>query len=335
MKRTVIAVGWFLAGCASTAAPGSGSPDAAVPGPDAPIGMQPDASRADAPPSAIDQCFPGLQDPSKPHPNYTQFDPIVNADCTGTNYQAISGVQRVVFLGDSITAGTPPTLPTDYYRTRVGNAMRAKFGLLTEIEDCSAWGARADDLLLPPNQQIHECFDTVNAQNTLVVMTVGGNDMNSIAGDASEGDTPAQTMAKVDLALGQLEDAVRWLKDPAHFPNGSYVVFANIYEFTDATGDLLSCPAAALAGYSGMAAPQMTAAYLHATEQYMRIAVDHQADMVFSLENFCGHGFRADDPSGICYRGPGTETWFDLTCIHPNPTGHAELARLFSVTIED
>jgi hypothetical protein len=66
--------------------------------------------------------------------------------------------------------------------------MRAKFGLFTEIEDCSAWGARADDLLLPPNQQIHECFAGVNPEKTLVVMTVGGNDMNAFAGDASEGD---------------------------------------------------------------------------------------------------------------------------------------------------
>jgi hypothetical protein len=75
------------------------------------------------------------------------------------------------------------------------------------------------------------------------------------------------------------------------------VVFANIYELTDATGDLLSCPAAGLAGYSEMAAPQMTAAYLHASEQYMRIAVEQQADMVFSLENFCGHGFAPTIPA--------------------------------------
>ena len=52
------------------------------------------------------------------------------------------------------------------------------------------------------------------------------------------GDTPEQTMMKVDAMLTAMEDAVRYLKDPAHFPNCSYVVFSNIYEFTDATGDL-------------------------------------------------------------------------------------------------
>ena len=88
-------------------------------------------------------------------------------------------------------------------------------------------------------------------------------------------------------------------------------------------------------GLYTVAAPQMTPAYLHAAEQYLRIAVDHQIDMVFSLENFCGHGFHADDPTSVCYRGPNTEAWFDLTCVHPNPKGHAALARLFGTTIAE
>lgn len=311
---------------------GSALPDSAV-GHDAKVDGLPDAA-TDATLSAVDQCFPPT-DPTKPHPNYNQFSPVVNADCTGTNYQQITGVERVVFLGDSITTGTPPTLPTAFYRTLVANEMRAKFGLFIDIQDCSNWGARTDDLFGPPHEQIRHCLPEVENRKTLIVMTVGGNDMSAIAKEATAGDTPAQTMAKVDLALQQLETAVTWLKDPAHFPNGSYVVFSNVYEFTDATGDLLSCPAAAIAGFDAMAAPQMTPAYLRATEQYMRIAVEHQADMVFSLENFCGHGFHADDPNSPCYRGPNTPTWFDLTCIHPNPTGHQALARLFDVTIAD
>ena len=142
-------------------------------------------------------------------------------------------------------------------------------------------------------------------------------------------------MDKVELALQLLDDAVTWIRDPVHFPNGSYIVFSNIYEFTDATGDLASCPAASVAGFGSVAAPQMTPAYLRSTEQYMRIAVEHHVDMVFSLENFCGHGFHSDDPASVCYRGAGTERWFDLTCIHPNPTGHAALARLFTTTIAE
>jgi len=327
----VIAVA-MVSACAGNPEPSS-APDAAPRPPDAALGH--DAPAPDAPRSAIETCFPPPADPSKPHPNYDQFQPIVNSACTGTNYQAISGVERVVFLGDSITTGTPPTLPTAYYRSLVASEMRARFGLLIDIEDCSAWGARTDDFLGPPHDQIHQCFSEVETRKTLIVMTMGGNDMSAIAKEAAAGDTPAQTMAKVELALQALEQAVTWLKDPAHFPNGSYVVFSNIYEFTDATGDLASCPAAAAAGFDPVAAPQMTPAYLHAAEQYLRIAVEHQIDMVFSLENFCGHGFHADDPTSVCYRGPNTEAWFDLTCIHPNPKGHAALARLFDTTIAE
>jgi hypothetical protein len=65
----------------------------------------------------------------------------------------------------------------------------------------------------------------------------------------------------------------------------------------------------------------------------MRVA--RQIDVVFSLENFCGHGFHADDPNGVCYRGPNTDVWFDLTCVHPSPKGHAALARLFNTTIAE
>jgi hypothetical protein len=151
--------------------------------------------------------------------------------------------------------------------------------------------------------------------------------------DAQGGATPEQTMAKVEEMLAMFEDAVKYLKDPVNFPNGSYVVFANIYEFTDATGDIESCPGAALAGFSGQAPEQMRPAYVRVDEQYMRIAVETQSDMIFLLENFCGHGFYAGDPTNECYRGPDAETWFDLTCIHPNPAGHSAMADLFFKTI--
>lgn len=61
----------------------------------------------------------------------------------------------------------------------------------------------------------------------------------------------------------------------------------------------------------------------------MSIAVDTDSDMLFLLEAFCGHGFHHDDPESPCYRGPDTEIWFDGTCTHPNPTGHAVIADMF------
>ena len=291
----------------------------------------PDAAAGDAASSSIDQCFPGLADPAKLHPNYDQFHPVMNADCTGTNYQDIAGIEKVVFLGDSITTGTPPTLPADFYRTLVGDAMKIRFGAAIEVRDCSKWGARTDDLQM----QIATCFADVEPKHTLVVMTIGGNDMNAYQKDTAT-DTPAQTIAKVDASVARLDAALARLKSPAHFPAGSDVVVANIYEFTDGTGDLPACPAAALAGFTMHASPQIVPAHLHINEQFLATVIQHGADLVFTLETFCGHGFHKDDPSSQCFKGVNTPLWFDpFTCIHPNTTGHHELAHMFETTISD
>jgi hypothetical protein len=36
-----------------------------------------------------------------------------------------------------------------------------------------------------------------------------------------------------------------------------------------------------------------------------------------------------------CYRGPGAEVWFDLTCIHPNPTGHDKITDMFMAVVSE
>ena len=58
-------------------------------------------------------------------------------------------------------------------------------------------------------------------------------------------------------------------------------------------------------------------------------------DMTFMLENFCGHGFKAGDPMAPCYRGPGQQNYFDLTCIHPTPKGHDVITDLFTAVIDE
>jgi hypothetical protein len=67
---------------------------------------------------------------------------------------------------------------------------------------------------------------------------------------------------------------------------------------------------------------ELKAIVIWVNEQYMSIATEFQTDMIFLLEEFCGHGFENGNPQAPCYRGPGTPRFFDLTCIHPNPAGH-------------
>ena len=282
------------------------------------------------------RCFPEIFDPNVNGPDYDQYNPIVGSHCLGTNHQDINNIERVVFLGDSVTQGSPPTPIRDRYRLVLGDMLEARFGRNIEITNCAAWGARTDDLLMPPHQQIHECFPAaVNPERTLVIMTIGGNDVANVQKRGAEGAPYAETRAQVEEFVQLLRESIEWFYvDPNRFPNGVFVVFSNMFEFTDGTGDVSSCPAARVAGFSGEW-PDAEELVIWANEQYMSIAVETQTDMIFMLENFCGHGFLHDDPSARCYRGPNTERWFDLTCIHPNSTGHHEIARMFFETIAE
>ncbi len=287
---------------------------AAAPAPPPPMTM---------PPPTAASCFAALKGKIT-GPDYDQFKPAILPSCSGTHHQSITGVEKLVFLGDSITVGTPPTLIQDFYSTRLVKALTAKNPTL-EWSSCAKWGAQTNDLL-QNDDQLGTCFpNPTEPKKTLVVMTMGGND---IAGLAKSQATTADAMTSVDQTIANLRAAIDWLKSPGRFPNGVWVVFANVYEYTDTSGDLASCPAASLSGFKG-SWPEGAPAVVHLQEQYMKVAVDTGTDMMFLLEHFCGHGYKRDDPTLQCYRGPNTPLWFDLTCYHPNPDGHGQVADLF------
>lgn len=330
---------------------------------DGAVGDVPEEAEADAGPGIMERCFPDIFDPDgPPGPDYDQFEPIIGSHCYGTNHQDIRGVRRVVFLGDSVTSGTPPTLSGQYYRSVMADVLSDRFMLnppsvlwkMVNILDgtslqplsgdfgcCSKWGARADDLMRD-NTQVLDCLpESERYQTTLVVFTIGGNDIANIRQRIADGDPLDDVWTQTREFVGLLEETVHWLvDDPARFPDGVFVVFANMFEFTDGTGDIGACTAADLGGFGVPIADPVRAAALEemviwANEQTMRIAVETGADMIMMLEHFCGHGFHSDDPTTRCYRGPGTERWFDLTCIHPNPTGHARIAEMFLAVIDE
>lgn len=279
-----------------------------------------------------EKCFSDIGDPSLGMPEYDAYLPTIGRHCSGTDHQNITSIEKVVFLGDSVTAGTPPTPSDEYYRSLLVELLTEQFGEL-EVADCSAWGARTDDLLLEPHQQIHTCFPEVEDKRTLVIMTVGGNDMMAAVEDLLEGASGADILAAVDAYADLMDEAIRWFRDNEStlFPSGVSVIFGNVYEYTDATGDITSCELADDFGYGdvGDSAAGLREGYLRINERFMQTATETRTDVIFMLEHFCGHGFYAGDPDNECYRGPDAETWFDLTCIHPNPTGHQKIAEMF------
>lgn len=263
-------------------------------------------------------------------PDYDKLSPVIPSSCSGTHNQRIEGVEKVVFLGDSITVGTPPTPEAEFYRTLLTASLKQRFGDSIEVASCAAYGAQVEDLL-EKSPQISQCFPSgVEMKRTLIVMTDGGNDVKDWAAARIPA---ADGVARANDVVAKLKSAVTWLKAPEHFPNGSFVVFGNVYEYTDGTGDLLSCPAAQFGGAQGPW-PEGRETIVTLAEGYLRVAIETKTDMVFMLEDFCGRGFRRDDATIACFRGPSTPLWFDFTCIHPSPAGHAELATRFANVID-
>jgi lysophospholipase L1-like esterase len=282
---------------------------------------------------------------------------IVASHCRGTNHQDITGVQRVVFVGDSITVGTPPTPSASYYRTVLSDQLAARFALQAPSATWKAsnplngmpgerdsgdfcasakWGARTDDLM-EDNTQLEDCLplDQRN-KTTLVVMTMGGNDIFAIAEARAAGQTEQQVQALLDAMVLKQDQALAWLKEPGRFPNGIFVIFTNNYEFTDRTGDVENCPGAAQAGYNATWGDTagLPDAVAWANARYIQMAVARGVDMVFMEEAFCGHGFSATQPQNVCHN-PSGPNYFDLTCFHPNASGHADLASAFLAVVTE
>jgi lysophospholipase L1-like esterase len=293
-----------------------------------------DTGGTPGPPPLASACLEGLGDTSLGVPDYDAFEPVLGHHCTGTNHQDITGIEKLVFLGDSITQGTPPTESDDYYRHRLTAALEAAWGSL-EVDECARFGARTDDLLLDPHHDLLDCFPDVEPARTLVVMTSGGNDMYDVAYDLRDGVPTDEVLASVATYAELFRDAVHHFTDnPELFPAGVSVVFGNVYEFTDNESDMGSCPAAAdYEGWTDEPLAGFREAYILMNETYMDIAVETGTDMVFMKEAFCGHGFHAGDPDNECYRGPDAATWFDFTCFHPDPAGHEHLAEMFLETV--
>ncbi|MGK0362093.1 MAG: hypothetical protein ACI9U2_004413, partial [Bradymonadia bacterium] len=107
------------------------------------------------PPPTYAACFADQMGALRP--GYDGLNPIIGHHCHGTNHQDIQGIERVVFLGDSVTTGTPPTQLPQFYRALVANELKVRFGEDLIVEDCSQFGARTDDFF-KPDAQLGKCF---------------------------------------------------------------------------------------------------------------------------------------------------------------------------------
>ncbi len=266
--------------------------------------------------------------PEFPESVGVDIDPLgvtVGDHCLGTAHQDFDGIERVVFLGDSITAGAGGA-GGNAYRDLLTTWLQDTYPDVV-VDDCSRGGAVNGDLL---DSQIPSCFAEPESRRTLVVFTSGGNDVVGLAFEKAPLDQAAPV---IDGIVDELRDALAWLTDPANTPGGVRIVYANVYEFTDATGVMDSCPLAGLAGLTGTWEDGV-AAYARLETGYAQAALDFGVDVMFLEELFCGHGYARDNPDSPCHERAG-DLWIGPDCIHPNVAGHAAIADAFQTIIAD
>lgn len=323
--------------------------------PDFPQDTDPPAPAGPLRPS---DCF-GAQWGASPPVDYDVYAPTMGSHCLGTNHQDIQGVQRVVFVGDSVTAGTLPTPTGQWWRNRLADRLARDFGLEApgfrwrnmdpisgdalemasgDFATCAKYGARTDDLLMDPHRQLETCIpEDQRDKTTLIVLTIGGNDIYALLEDVRAGVDETTLRDTYTRATGLFREAVDWIQEPGRFPNGVYVIFATTYDFTDHDGamDMASCDGAQLINMDAPLMEPITWDILgEAQETYVRTAVETGTDLIFMGEAFCGHGWDAGNPASRCYR-PAGGVWTDLTCEHPNAAGHDAIFDMFMAVIRE
>lgn len=295
------------------------------------------------------ECFPHIVEGfGNPYSDMDSY--FIEETCAGTRTQSFEDIEHVIFIGDSVTVGTYPTQTDEFYRSLLTHKLAERYQLELPQEDwfrvdydtgqsvllrsgdfssCARLGARTRELFTR-SSQLETCFtEDLYDKKILVVMTMGGNDINVITQNVVEQVEPQSIWEKAEDAVSDMDRGISWLKD-GKFRKGIDIVFANLYEFTDGTGDATACPFAELVNLDvDVDDPLLEDIIMWLEREYFEVAKRYGADMLFLQENFCGHGFHHDDPTTRCYLGPDAGIWFDNTCLHPNPVGHEQLAQMF------
>ncbi|MDP6932875.1 MAG: SGNH/GDSL hydrolase family protein, partial [Myxococcota bacterium] len=226
--------------------------------------------------------------------------------------------QRIVFLGDSITAGLG--VADSYDELMVENDdedwpdhdeldLEHTYPELGEVVDESIGGATTSSLI---SQQLPNLEDTLGYPapgETLVVMTIGGNDIVELLfGQADIG-------AGIDEVLENLAEIIGHFQDPDHFPDGTYIYLSNVYEPTDQVGQAEEC-------FWGYDLSSFQDDFIDANDGIRALAEELGVGMVDMYGHFQGHGYNAEDDSIDVYHQDDPTTWFQSDCIHPNARGH-------------
>lgn len=254
------------------------------------------------------------------------------------NYRATDPA-RVIYLGDSITAGAGASAPglnyTDLLVTNDDGTwdgwgeqdLESLFGDI-EVVDVSVGGARTGSLI---GRQLPNLSDKIGdsvSGETIVVITIGGNDMQAaMVPMITANDKEAAYEEQIRPTIDNFGTIIDYFQDSARFPDGAFVYMTNVYEPTDNEGQTPQC-------FFGVDLGPVLPYLDRANGEFRDLAIERGIAMVDLRGHFLGHGHNYDTPEMEPYDGADPTLWLADDCIHPNDRGHHEVRRLFLTAID-
>lgn len=232
----------------------------------------------------------------------------------------------VVFLGDSITAGAGAQGGDNSYASLLVNNssdwpdwdgidLATRFPGIGVI-DVSKGGAWTGTVLGEQLAQFEEQVTLPFTGEALVVLTVGGNDLQSVLLD------PSGVDERVAKTVANWRETAEYFLDAQRFPDGATVLMANVYEPTDAVGQAAGC-------FYGLNISSLLPSLHEANTQLRGLAEDVGFSALDLRGTFLGHGFHHSNAASAHYDADDPSLWLANDCIHPNPRGHHEVRALF------
>ncbi len=327
MKKHLIAVvATLVLTAAACSSDDSGGADG---GRDAAADLAQDTGAPDAPaPDSAGPDAASTTDTAAP-----DFGPL--PDAVKQSLPTLGTVTMYVNMGDSIAAGDGVSKALTYhgllsknhdtqYPTYKGKSLADKYPGL-KIVDRSKGGSTSAHLA---SQAAGAPANTTG--NTLVVISIGGNDM--MYNYASMLD-PAQAKALAQKVVANIAKVKAHFADQKKYPNKTHFVLFNVYEWTDTMG---SIPASAktngACGLMKQVPPALGQLVMN------NHALFNKELMTYAKANgwligdlraaFIGHGFNHQNKACPCYKASDPTLWLMADCIHPNVRGHHEIRRL-------
>ena len=246
--------------------------------------------------------------------------------------------ERLIFLGDSITRGDGASPSKQKYSALLEsnldsawpdhgeNDLETLFPSIQDVLDLSSGGATTKTLVNSQLPSLNSQLGGSAEGETVVVMTIGGNDMQAaIPAVLFGGDAKADEA--IEEMIENFNTIADFFDDSDRFPDGVYVYLANVYEPTDDEGYWPSC-------FAGIDIGSTMDNLDDANQAIRDFAVDREVAMIDMSGHFKGHGYYNDDPQNPHFDEDDQTLWFANDCIHPNNRGHHELRRLFFDTID-